>query len=138
MTEIKTTEELVNELLGMKARIEEILAQIGVNPQKESRDIKKCLMRLGILPNVKGFAYLTTAIEMCIKDPNIIGMVTKKLYPDIAVKYDTTASRVERAIRHAIETGMMRTDEDLVNEIFTGRKKLTNSEFIATLADYLR
>ena len=80
---------------------------------------------------------------MCVETPEIINAVTKKLYPTVAKKYDTTSSRVERAIRHAIEVAWDRGDIDILNSYFgytihNGRGKPTNSEFIAMISDKLR
>ena len=90
--------------------------------------------------HIKGYHYLRTAIIMAYNDPGYIKQVTKKLYPEIAKKYNTTSSRVERAIRHAIEVACDRGDFDKLcdySSCFPGSGKPTNSEFIASVADYL-
>ncbi|MBR3997174.1 MAG: sporulation transcription factor Spo0A, partial [Clostridia bacterium] len=92
---------------------------------------------------IKGYQYLRTAILMAVHDGDIINSVTKVLYPSVAKKYDTTTSRVERAIRHAIEVAWDRGDVETLNSYFgytiqNSRGKPTNSEFIAMIADNLR
>ncbi|MBR1416894.1 MAG: sporulation transcription factor Spo0A [Bacilli bacterium] len=102
--------------------------------------ISKLLHDLGMPSHIKGYQYVRDAIMMMYDNPIYIGGITKKLYPAIADKYNTTSSRVERAIRHAIEVSWNRGDYDLMDEIFGhsvdfDRAKPTNSEFLATLAD---
>ncbi len=99
--------------------------------------------RIGIPAHIKGYHYLRTAIILSINDDEMINSVTKLLYPTVAQKYSTTSSRVERAIRHAIEIAWDRGDVDVLNGLFgytihTARGKPTNSEFIALIADKLR
>ena len=98
---------------------------------------------IGVPAHIKGYQYLRTAILMATDDPDIINYVTKMLYPTVAKQYKTTSSRVERAIRHAIEVAWDRGDVDVLNEYFgytiqNNRGKPTNSEFIAMIADNLR
>ncbi len=105
--------------------------------------ITKILHELGIPSHIKGYQYIREGISILYERPEVIGGITKELYPDIAVKYDTTVSRVERAIRHAIEVSWNRGDWDLMEEIFghsvdIDKAKPTNSEFIVTVADKLR
>ena len=104
--------------------------------------IGRLFIGLGISPHIKGFNYLRSAIIMLIKEPGLIGAVTKELYPRIGKKYDTTASKVERAIRHAIEVAWNRGKTSVFNdmlgvEAFTANEKPTNSEFMALIADRL-
>ena len=99
--------------------------------------------KIGIPAHIKGYHYLRTAIILSINDDEMINSVTKLLYPTVAQKYGTTSSRVERAIRHAIEIAWDRGDVDVLNSLFgytihTSRGKPTNSEFIALIADKLR
>ena len=106
-------------------------------------DITNLLHSLGIPSHIKGYNYIRDSIEMLITDNNLVGSMTKEIYPNIAHSYDTTSSRVERAIRHAIEVSWMRGDYNLMEELFGNsidfdRSKPTNSEFIATLADRLK
>ncbi len=105
--------------------------------------ITKIIHQIGVPAHIKGYQYLRTAIMMAIEDNNIINSVTKILYPSVAQKYSTTSSRVERAIRHAIEVAWDRGDIDTLNSYFgytiqNNRGKPTNSEFIAMIADNLR
>lgn len=105
--------------------------------------ISKMLHSLGMPSHIKGYQYIREAITMVYVNPEIIGAITKELYPELAEKFDTTVSRVERAIRHAIEVSWNRGDWDLMEEIFghsvdIDKAKPTNSEFIVTVADKLR
>ncbi len=105
--------------------------------------VTKIIHQIGVPAHIKGYQYLRTAILLTIKDSDIINSVTKVLYPSVAKKYATTTSRVERAIRHAIEVAWDRGDVDTLNAYFgytiqNNRGKPTNSEFIAMIADNLR
>ncbi len=105
--------------------------------------ITKILHELGIPSHIKGYQYIREGIGILYERPETIGGITKELYPELAKKYDTTVSRVERAIRHAIEVSWNRGDWDLMEEIFghsvdIDKAKPTNSEFIVTIADKLR
>ena len=103
--------------------------------------ISKMLHELGMPSHIKGYQYIREAISMVYDNPDIVGGITKELYPELATKFDTTVSRVERAIRHAIEVSWNRGDWDLMEEIFghsVDIAKPTNSEFIVTVADKLR
>ncbi len=114
-----------------------------IKPNNIQLSITKLLHDLGVPSHIKGYQYIKESISMIHDNPGIIGAITKELYPDIACKFDTTASRVERAIRHAIEVSWNRGDYDLMEEIFGhsvdyDRAKPTNSEFIATVADKIK
>lgn len=105
--------------------------------------ISKMLHDLGIPSHIKGYQFLRDAVFMVFENSEIIGGITKELYPELAKKYDTTVSRVERAIRHAVEISWMRGDLKLMENIFghsvdINKSKPTNSEFIVTLADKMR
>ena len=105
--------------------------------------VTKIIHQIGVPAHIKGYQYLRSAILMTIEDNDIINSVTKVLYPAVAKKYKTTTSRVERAIRHAIEVAWDRGDVDTLNSYFgytiqNTRGKPTNSEFIAMIADNLR
>ena len=105
--------------------------------------VTRIIHQIGVPAHIKGYQYLRTAILMTISDSDIINSVTKILYPSVAKKYQTTTSRVERAIRHAIEVAWDRGDVDTLNSYFgytiqNSRGKPTNSEFIAMIADDLR
>ena len=111
-------------------------------PDMETQ-VTKIIHQIGVPAHIKGYQYLRTAILMTIDDNDIINAVTKILYPSVAKKYQTTTSRVERAIRHAIEVAWDRGDVDTLNSYFgytiqNSRGKPTNSEFIAMIADNLR
>lgn len=104
--------------------------------------ISNIFISIGIPPHIKGYGYLREGIKMAVQDPQIINNVTKGLYPVIGERYNTSASKVERAIRHAIEVAWNRGRVDAVNAIFgarvyIGNEKPTNSEFIALVADKL-
>ena len=105
--------------------------------------VTRIIHQIGVPAHIKGYQYLRTAILLTVKDSDIINSVTKILYPSVAKKYQTTTSRVERAIRHAIEVAWDRGDVDTLNSYFgytiqNNRGKPTNSEFIAMIADNLR
>lgn len=105
--------------------------------------ITKVLHELGIPSHIKGYQYIREGISIIYDRPEIIGGITKELYPELASKFDTTVSRVERAIRHAIEVSWNRGDWDLMEDIFghsvdIDKAKPTNSEFIVTIADKLK
>ena len=105
--------------------------------------VTKLIHQIGVPAHIKGYQYLRCAILMTIADSDIINSVTKILYPTVAKKFGTTTSRVERAIRHAIEVAWDRGDVDTLNSFFgytiqNSRGKPTNSEFIAMIADNLR
>ena len=105
--------------------------------------VTNVIHEIGVPAHIKGYQYLREAIMMAVTDIDIINQITKQLYPDIASKYHTTPSRVERAIRHAIEVAWGRGEQTVVESIFgytvsATKGKPTNSEFIAMIADKLR
>ena len=105
--------------------------------------VTKLLHGLGVPSHIKGYQYIREGVLLMYEKPDIVGAITKELYPEIANRFDTTVSRVERAIRHAIEVSWNRGDIDLMEEIFGhsvdyDRAKPTNSEFIVTVSDKLR
>ena len=117
--------------------------EISSKDNKIEVKISKLLHSLGIPSHIRGYQYIRESVYMMYENPDMIGGITKTIYPEIASKFDTTASRVERAIRHAIEVSWARGDYDLMEELFGhsvdyDRSKPTNSEFIATLADSLK
>ena len=104
--------------------------------------ISNIFVTIGIPPHIKGFAYLREGIKMTVEDQSIINKVTKELYPKSGIKFNTSASKVERAIRHAIEVAWNRGRTDAISSIFgakvyIGSERPTNSEFIALVADKL-
>lgn len=113
------------------------------NDQNIECKVTEILHQIGVPAHIKGYHYLRNSIIMSIENPDIINAVTKQLYPSVAKKYSTTSSRVERAIRHAIEVAWDRGDVDILNSYFgytihNSRGKPTNSEFIAMISDKLR
>lgn len=105
--------------------------------------ITNIIHEIGVPAHIKGYMYLREAISMVYHDIELLGSITKVLYPDIAKKYKTTPSRVERAIRHAIEVAWSRGNVDSIASLFgytvsVSKAKPTNSEFIAMVADKLR
>lgn len=110
-----------------------------INLDKRLVDI---LLSIGISANLHGYHFLKESIKLVIEDPNYIGGVTKYMYPQIATTFKTTACRVERAIRHALEVAFNKGKITLLNEmfglkIFEDNEKPTNSEFVALIADRL-
>ncbi|WP_312644577.1 sporulation initiation factor Spo0A C-terminal domain-containing protein, partial [Hydrogenoanaerobacterium sp.] len=104
--------------------------------------VTEIIHQIGVPAHIKGYHYLRESIVLCIEDHDIINSVTKQLYPTVAKRYNTTSSRVERAIRHAIEVAWDRGDVDTLNSYFgytihNSRGKPTNSEFIALISDKL-
>ncbi len=102
--------------------------------------ISKIFINVGIPPHIKGYSFLREGVKMAVEDPRIINNITKKLYPMIGEKYSTSASKVERAIRHAIEVAWNRGRIESINGIlgvraYVGQEKPTNGEFIALVAD---
>ncbi len=106
-------------------------------------DVTNIIHEIGVPAHIKGYQYLREAIVMSVTDMEMLNSITKILYPGIAKKYQTTPSRVERAIRHAIEVAWSRGKMDTIDELFgytihNGKGKPTNSEFIALIADKIR
>lgn len=105
--------------------------------------VTEIIHEVGVPAHIKGYQYLRTSILMAVQDMDILDSITKQLYPSIAKEYATTPSRVERAIRHAIEVAWSRGNSDIMHELFgytlqQGKLKPTNSEFIALIADKIR
>ena len=125
-----------------------VMAQTPVQEkQKPVRDLEKdvtdMIHELGVPAHIKGYQYLREAIMMSVEDVEMLGSITKILYPTIAKRFQTTPSRVERAIRHAIEVAWSRGKMETLDALFgytinTGKGKPTNSEFIALIADKIR
>jgi two-component system response regulator (stage 0 sporulation protein A) len=102
--------------------------------------ISNIFMSVGIPAHIKGYQYLREAIKMSVDKPNLVNSITKALYPAIAIKHNTTSSKVERAIRHAIEVAWNRGRIENINSFFgvrvyTNKDRPTNGEFIAIIAD---
>ncbi|WP_297435036.1 sporulation transcription factor Spo0A [uncultured Clostridium sp.] len=112
-------------------------------PMDLEAEITSIIHEVGVPAHIKGYMYLREAITMVVNDMELLSAITKELYPSIGKKFNTTASRVERAIRHAIEVAWSRGQIDAINKIFgytihNEKGKPTNSEFIAMVADKLR
>lgn len=120
----------------------------GIGTEEEylenlENDVTDMIHEVGVPAHIKGYQYLRDAIIMVIKEPEMLNSITKILYPTIAKRNQTTPSRVERAIRHAIEVAWSRGNMEIINTLFsytvsTGKGKPTNSEFIALIADKIR
>jgi len=128
---------------GTERRPEELVT--GQTPGGENLEnrVTNMLHEIGIPAHIKGYHYLRDAIMMAVEDMDVLNAITKILYPTVAKKYQTTSSRVERAIRHAIEVAWSRGKLDTLDELFgytvsTGKGKPTNSEFIALIADTIQ
>lgn len=156
----KDGEELLNRIKAEQPDDISELCQNIVNMTKRSKEsfignpvtfdafgielkVTEILHEIGVPAHIKGYHYLRDSIIMSVEHPEIINAVTKQLYPSVAKKYETTSSRVERAIRHAIEVAWDRGDVDVLNSYFgytihNDRGKPTNSEFIAMISDKLR
>ncbi|MGG7176106.1 sporulation transcription factor Spo0A [Clostridium paraputrificum] len=123
--------------------VEREAAATSRGPIDLETEITSIIHEIGVPAHIKGYMYLREAITMVVNDMELLSAVTKELYPSIAKKYNTTASRVERAIRHAIEVAWGRGQIEAINRLFgytvdNGKGKPTNSEFIAIIADKLR
>lgn len=136
------------DLKNLEQRVLEATGQIESNSSSIfNQDLKvyitKLLHELGVPSHIKGYQYIRDSILILYDNPDIIGGITKELYPEIANRFNTSVSRVERAIRHAIEVSWNRGNIDLMEEIFGhsvdyDKAKPTNSEFIVTVAEKLR
>lgn len=116
---------------------------LGLTIENLESEVTDMIHEVGVPAHIKGYHYLRDAILMVIEDPDMLNSITKILYPTIAKRNQTTPSRVERAIRHAIEVAWSRGNMDIINTLFsytvsTGKGKPTNSEFIALIADKIR
>lgn len=127
----------------MKNKDDNSVAPLRIDAFGIELRVTQILHEIGVPAHIKGYHYLRDSIMMSVEKPEIINAVTKQLYPSVAKKYQTTSSRVERAIRHAIEVAWDRGDVDVLNSYFgytihNDRGKPTNSEFIAMISDRLR
>lgn len=139
---ISTAMERIKEIAKDRAEEKKELAVAKRKPLTTEEKISEIFISIGIPPHIKGYGYLREGIKMTIERPYIINSVTKELYPAIARKFATSSSKVERAIRHAIEVAWNRGRIEAINAIFgariyLGNEKPTNSEFIALVADKL-
>ena len=142
--DINTMAERIIQLSGWKNEISPVVVKDNVvtDPELELM-VTEIIHQIGVPAHIKGYHYLREAIILSVKNSDIITSVTKLLYPTVAKTYNTTSSRVERAIRHAIEVAWDRGDIDVLNSYFgytiqNDRGKPTNSEFIAMISDKLR
>ena len=147
-------EEKLKEIEKRLERIEELLlnekkssSRQGQRSDEDNPDfegiVTEYLHEFGIPAHIRGYTYVREGIIMLIEDMSLVNSITKLLYPDIAKKHGSTCSRVERAIRHAVEVAWERGNMDKIQEIFSytvksGKGKPTNSEFMALLADTIR
>lgn len=118
-------------------------AYANITQESVATRVTRIMHEIGIPPHVKGYRYLRVGIEIVVENLEILNSVTTELYPKVAERFDTTPSRVERAIRHAIEIAWNRTGSEKINDFFgyiihTEKGKPTNSEIIAMIADKLR
>jgi len=139
---VVTAVERFRELLKGKDEEMKTFSTYRRAPVTVEEKITEIFMAIGIPPHIKGYGYLREGIRLMTERPSVIHSITKELYPSIAKKFGTTASKVERAIRHAIEVAWNRGRIDAINAIFgariyLGSEKPTNSEFIALVADKL-
>ncbi len=116
---------------------------IMMSPRELEKTISDFMLELGIPAHLRGYQFLRSAVGMCVEDMELVGSVTKLLYPDLAKMYQTTDTKIERAIRNAIEVSWERGNSDLFEELFGYSNTLeytrpTNSEYIAVVADYIR
>ncbi len=130
-------------MTSRKGSLPHYRSQSESKPKNLDASITSIIHEIGVPAHIKGYLYLREAIAMVYKDIELLGSITKVLYPDIAKKYNTTASRVERAIRHAIEVAWSRGNIESISSLFgytvsMSKAKPTNSEFIAMVADKLR
>lgn len=114
-----------------------------MSKQELEQAISGFMLELGIPAHLRGYQYLRSAVEMCAKDMELVGSVTKLLYPDLAKLYKTTDQKIERAIRNAIEVSWERGNSALFEQLFgycnsNEYSRPTNSEYIAAVADYIR
>ena len=135
--EEKTTEKTGNTL---KAVLDRLDAPKEMDLEAE---VTNMIHEIGVPAHIKGYQYLREAIMMSVEDSSVLSSITKILYPGIAKQFETTPSRVERAIRHAIEVAWSRGKIETLDGLFgytinTGKGKPTNSEFIALIADKIR
>ncbi len=134
--------ERIREIMNELPKEKKAFAVNKRKPNSLDEQISEIFISIGIPPHIKGYGYLREGIKLTIEKPYIINSVTKELYPSIAKKFSTTPSKVERAIRHAIEVAWNRGRIEAINAIFgariyLGSEKPTNSEFIALVADKL-
>lgn len=137
------TERIIQFVSSEPQYTETAAPPVGGTSSNAENEITDIMHEIGIPAHIKGYSYVRSAIMMVLDDSGLLGAVTKELYPKIAKRYSTTNSRVERAIRHGIEVAFERGDPDVLTGYFgnicrLGKRKPTNSEFIAMISDKLR
>ena len=143
-TVLKRIKYIQNEVRPDNHKPKNITVNVEEAPEENLENkVTSMIHEIGIPAHIKGYMYLREAITMVVNDMELLSAVTKELYPSIAKKYNTTASRVERAIRHAIEVAWSRGKMETLDALFgytinIGKGKPTNSEFIALISDKLR
>lgn len=135
--------EFPNNAHSSDLQLEDMIVQKGNRNKDLNVLVTQMIHEIGVPAHIKGYLYLRTAILMAVENMDVLNAVTKQLYPDIAAQYSTTDTRVERAIRHAIEVAWERGNIDMLHELFgytiqADKGKPTNSEFIALVADKIR
>lgn len=143
-----TDEEFVQFVMELYAYTEKILdgkknKNKSTSCSDEEEFLRRILAEFGIPTNIKEYHYILTAILLCIEDSTYVDQITKVLYPEVAKKYNTTSCRVERAIRHAVETAWDNGNMDLQEEIFAysvsaTKGKPTNSHFLSNITEYIK
>ena len=141
--EMQNLENRIVDILGLKVNNQEKVLQKDFKTMRTKiveEKISNVFITVGIPAHIKGYQFLREAIKMAIDTPDIINSITKRLYPSIAEKFETSASKVERAIRHAIEVAWNRGKIENINSLFglkvyNQNEKPTNGEFIALVAD---
>lgn len=135
------------DMVSLESRIKDITEKEKLQKLVQRDDVEievsSLLHNLGIPSHVRGYQYIREGVLLIYQSSRVVTLVTKEIYPEIATRYNTTSSRVERAIRHAIEISWVRGDLKLMEKIFGNsidfeRSKPTNSEFLTTIADRLR
>ncbi len=140
--------DTINDIRTLSFKTNTILSQQTINLRNDNNpdldsEITNILHDIGVPAHIRGYQYIREAITMVYNEIDVLNAITKILYPNIATKFKTTASRVERAIRHAIEVAWVRGNIETITKIFSytisyNKSKPTNSEFIAMIADRLR
>ena len=136
-------DSIIKEMMKDKMSQREVIIEEPKYEHDLDAEITDILHEVGVPAHIKGYMYLREAILLVIENVDFLGNITKSLYPEIATRFSTTASRVERAIRHAIEVAWVRGNVDAISDIFSytisyNKSKPTNSEFIAMISDRLR
>lgn len=143
LNRIKHVRKRGNKIVGEMRKVNPYEGREKFTERNLESEVTSIIHEIGVPAHIKGYQYLRESIVMSVMDMEMLNSITKILYPTIAKKYQTTPSRVERAIRHAIEVAWSRGKMDTIDELFgytinNGKGKPTNSEFIALIADKIR